>query len=74
MTKLKIMPCKKCGSKAPKLWECGYNTFNLFGGECVKCGYKSSTTGCADPTENDMIRAWNAGQASSGEEELLKAL
>ncbi len=60
---MKIEPCKECGNKDIELYDCGYSSFNCYGGKCKSCGYKSgTTTGGCSPTKNEQIRLWNCGQ------------
>lgn len=65
--KPKIKPCKKCGSSKIELWHCGYSSFNPGGGKC-ECGHEvKGEAGCL-PTQEDLARIWNAGQAETAEE------
>jgi hypothetical protein len=68
---MKIRPCKLCESKDIKLYDCGYSSFNCYGGKCRECGYHSGTsTGGCFPTENDKIKEWNRGQKLTAKEKL----
>jgi len=66
----KIKPCKKCGSKDIKFWDCGYSSFNPGGGECEDCGFKvKGEAGCL-PTDTGLVRIWNNGQRLNDNEKL----
>lgn len=57
----KIKACKKCGSTAVRLWDCGYSSFNPGGGKC-QCGQEVMGEAGCSPTQDDLAKIWNAGQ------------
>jgi len=68
---MKIKPCKKCGSKDIKFWDCGYTTFNTGGGKCKDCGFEVKD-GCLPwkIEEDTLIKVWNQGQKPTTAEKL----
>ena len=70
MKTVKLKPCKKCGSKNIRLWDCGYSSFNPGGGECLKChATVKGEAGCL-PTSATLASIWNKGQKLMVEEKL----
>ena len=67
---MKLKPCKICGSKNIKLWDCGYSSFSPGGGRCEN-GHEVSGE-AAGATKEDLARIWNNGQKPT-EVEKLKA-
>ena len=66
-----VAPCVKCGGDDIDIYDCGYSTFNVGGGECRTCGHKVTNNhlGCF-PTKTELAAIWNAGNDLEG---LIKA-
>ena len=68
--RVRVKPCKKCGSKDITFWDCSYSSFNPGGGKCNDCGRKChDEVGCL-PTRDTLVRVWNRGQLLTSEEKL----
>lgn len=70
MRKFKLKPCKKCGSKNIKLWDCGYSSFNPGGGRCLDCKFEVEGEAGCSPSQDDLVAIWNLGQQLSETEKL----
>ncbi len=65
----KPKPCRKCGSKNLKIWNCGYNTFNPGGIRCIDCGHEVKVSDCDNWNPNPtLINAWNKNKKSTLEQ------
>lgn len=53
-----LQPCIKCDSTNIKIFDCGYSSFNVGGGECRDCKHKVS--GAVNINwQSDSLRVWN---------------
>ena len=59
---MSINPCVKCGSTDIHIYDQGYSSFNVGGGQCKGCGNKeySNNLGCF-PTKEELTEIWNRG-------------
>lgn len=56
-----IAPCLECGYADILLADSNYSSFNQGGGECKKCGHKTSSGVGCNPTVDQLAAIWNAG-------------
>ena len=71
---VKLRPCKGCGGTDIKLWDCGYNTFNVSGGTCQKCGRKIVENNLDNPPKAKLAAIWNNAQKPTEAENLKTRL
>lgn len=56
---IKILPCVKCGSNDVELDNCGYSSFDVAWGKCLKCGNEVKISPCSFPTKRMIAEKWN---------------
>lgn len=56
-----VAPCLKCGRTNIRLWDCGYSSFNIGGGECCDCGHIKTSTCDIFPSKGSLAVIWNSG-------------
>ena len=59
MTKVKINPCRECGSEDISVGDCGYSSFNVGWALCKNCGYEVRVSPCGCFPEEEIIQQWN---------------
>lgn len=69
MSNPKLKPCRKCGSRNLKQWDCGYSSFNVGGIKCLDCKHEVKLDTCSCFPDGELARAWNA-DAPDVEEQL----
>lgn len=69
--KVYVAPCIKCGSEDIKLFDYGYSSPNIGGGECKACKHNvTQNIMSLDPKPSELAVIWNA---SNDKETLIKA-
>jgi hypothetical protein len=61
-----VAPCVKCGSEDINIFDYGYNSPNMGGGECKSCTHSViSNVAALYPTKTELAKIWNASNDKS---------